>query len=282
MDELIIESYAKINLALDVLYKRQDGYHDLNTIMQQISLKDKLIFRQIDKGIKIESNHLGVPLDTTNLVYKVWDRLKSITGIDRGIHVIIEKNIPIAAGLAGGSGNGAATLEALNKLWALNLSREELMDIGKELGADIPFCLMGGTALAQGIGDKLTRLKSFAGKHILLGNPGIEVSTAYAYSKLNLKGKKNIDISNVISCMENEDLECIGNTLENFMEGPIIQRHPIIAEIKENMIENGALGALMSGSGPTVFGVFEDEEKILFAKEKLLEKIDNVYICKSI
>lgn len=282
MDQIIIESYGKINLALDVLYKREDGYHELNTIMQQISLKDKLIFKEIEKGIIIESTDQDVPIDESNLVYRAWDKLRSITGISRGIHIYIEKHIPIAAGLAGGSSNGAATLKALNQLWNLNLSLEELMKIGESLGADVPFCLLGGTALAQGIGEKLTPLKPFSGKYILLGNPGICVSTPYAYSKLDLNPRENMDLDELVSCMEKEDLNCVGNNFKNIMEDPIIKEYPVIDKIKEIMIENGALGALMSGSGPTVFGLYEDEEKIKTARDELLKIIDKVYICKTI
>ena len=282
MEQLTIESYGKINLALDVLYKREDGYHELNTVMQQISLKDKLIFKEIDSGIIVESRGLKIPLDSTNLVCRAWEYMKDLSGIDKGIHITIEKNIPVAAGLAGGSSNGAATLKALNQLWNLNLSLEELMEIGVKLGADIPFCLLGGTALAQGIGEILTPLQSFNDVYILLGNPGIGVSTEYAYSKLKLEEKKDTDVSKLISCMDIKDLKCVGSSLENIMEEPIIEENPIIKEIKDNMLASGALGTLMSGSGPTVFGLYQDEHSITQAKQKLLEIIDKVYICKTI
>lgn len=282
MEQLTIESYGKINLALDVLYKREDGYHELNTVMQQISLKDKLTFKEIDSGIIVESRGLKIPLDSTNLVCRAWEYMKDLSGIDKGIHITIEKNIPVAAGLAGGSSNGAATLKALNQLWNLNLSLEELMEIGVKLGADIPFCLLGGTALAQGIGEILTPLQSFNDVYILLGNPGIGVSTEYAYSKLKLEQKKDIDVSKLISCMDIKDLKCVGSSLENIMEEPIIEENTIIKEIKDNMLASGALGTLMSGSGPTVFGLYQDEHSITKAKQKLLEIIDKVYICKTI
>ncbi len=281
MEELTMESYGKINLFLDVLYKREDGYHELNTVMQQISLKDKLTFREIESGIKLESFGLKIPLDSTNLVYKAWEYLKDLSGVEKGIHIIIEKNIPVAAGLAGGSSNAAATLKALNQLWNLNLSLEELMKIGGKIGADIPFCLLGGTALAQGIGDVLTPLKSFNDIHILLGNPGIGVSSEYAYSKINLEEKDHLDISKLIEYMDKKDIKSVASSLENIMETFIIEEHPIIQQIKDNMISSGALGTLMSGSGPTVFGIYQDEESIIEAKKKLLKIIDKVYICKT-
>lgn len=281
MEPLIIDAYGKINLALDVLYKRSDGYHEINTVMQQISLKDRLIFKELDKGIEIESRGLKVPLDGSNLVCKAWEHLKAISEIDKGIHITIEKNIPIAAGLAGGSTDAAATLKALNQLWNLNLSKERLMEIGVKIGADVPFCLLGGTALAEGIGEVLTPLDSFQGVHILLGNPGIGVSTEYAYGKLDLKNKDPHDLNRLIACIKSRDLECVGESVENIMEAEIIGENPIIKAIKQNMLSTGALGTLMSGSGPTVFGIYQDKPSIIKAKEKLLEIIDKVYICET-
>lgn len=281
MKELIMESYGKINLALDVLYKRNDGYHEINSIMQQIDLKDILVFSEYESGVIIESNNNEMPLDSTNLIYKAWDKLKDMTGINKGLRIRVEKNIPIAAGLAGGSSNGAITLKALNTLWDLNLTVEELMDIGKNLGADIPFCIMGGTAKAQGIGEKLSKLKPFKDKYILLGNPGIGISTAYAYGRLELNGDR-IDIESLISNMEIENLEAVAKNMRNIMEKPIIEDFPIIQEIKNIMMMYGALGALMSGSGPTVFGLFDDKEKLLFAEKKLKERNFKSYSCMTI
>lgn len=280
MEELIIESYGKVNLALDILYKRDDGYHEINSIMQRINLKDRLTFKDMESGIIIESNNPEVPLDNTNLVYKAWESLKRLTGIDRGIHISIEKHIPIAAGLAGGSSNGAATLQALNQMWNLNLSDGELMTIGKDLGADIPFCIMGGTALAQGIGEKLTRLDSFANKHILLCNPGIKISTKEAYEKINPNGSR-INIDFLAECIRRDDLNCVSKNLSNKMEEAIIEEYPIIQRIKDIMIDHGALGSLMSGSGPTVFGIYDDKEKMKDAKIELLNITEKVYMCET-
>ena len=281
MKELVLESYGKINLALDVLYKREDNYHEISSIMQQISLKDILKYRDNKDGIIMESSDKELPLDSTNLVYRAWEKMKIITGINRGIIIDIEKNIPIAAGLAGGSSNAATTLKALNTLWEAGLSDQELMEIGESLGADVPFCIMGGTARAEGIGEKLTSLNPFKGKYILLGNPGIGISTEYAYSRLDLN-KKRIDIDALVRCMHEEDLACVGKKIQNIMEVPISKEHPIIQEIKRIMLENGALGALMSGSGPTVFGLFDDKDKMIFAHRKLSKRIKKVYNCTTI
>lgn len=281
MKELIIESFGKINLALDILYKRQDNYHEISSVMQQISLKDKLIFTELKDGIIMECDNKELPLDSSNLIYKAWEKMKEVTKINRGLHVKIEKNIPIAAGLAGGSSNGAATLEALNYLWGLNFTKEELMKIGLSLGADMPFCILGGTAKAEGIGEILTPLKPFKDKHILLGNPGIGISTAYAYGRLTLN-EERYDIEGLIKCMESDDMSCVASKMKNKMETTIILDNPIIDEIKSIMIENGALGSLMSGSGPTVFGLFDDEDKMETAYSKLLQRIDKVYKCTTI
>ena len=281
MKELIIESFGKINLALDILYKRQDNYHEISSIMQQISLKDKLIFTELKDGIIMECDNKELPLDSSNLIYKAWEKMKEVTKINRGLHVKIEKNIPIAAGLAGGSSNGAATLEALNYLWGLNFTKEELMKIGLSLGADMPFCILGGTAKAEGIGEILTPLKPFKDKHILLGNPGIGISTAYAYGRLTLN-EERYDIEGLIKCMESDDMSCVASKMKNKMEAAIIMENPIIDDIKSTMLENGALGALMSGSGPTVFGLFDDMDKMETAYSKLSQRIDKVYKCTTI
>lgn len=281
MQDLIIDSYAKVNLALDVLYKRDDGYHEINSIMQQISLKDTIVFSDRRYGIIIESQEKELPLDSSNLAYRAWEKMKNITGINRGIHIKIEKNIPIAAGLAGGSSNGATTLKAINQLWDLKLTQEELMSIGKTLGADVPFCILGGTARAQGIGELLTPLKPFKDKYILLANPGIGISTAYAYSKINLDSNR-YDINGLIQCMEKEDLPSVAKMMKNRMEEAILKEYPIIVEIKRTMVKLGALEALMSGSGPTVFGLFDDRDKMLFAHKKLSHRIKKAYNCATI
>ncbi len=274
MDKIILESYGKINLSLDVLYRRDDNYHELNTIMQEIELKDTIILKEIDKGLKIECNDKDVPLDNKNLVYKAWEEIINILGENRGIHINIDKKIPVASGLAGGSSNAAAVLKGLNELWKLGLSQKELMEIGLRIGADVPFCIMGGTAYAEGIGEKLTRLKPFSNKMLLLANPGIPISTVNVYNSLDLSAKgKNTDIKQIIKYIEKEDLEALAQNMFNTMENVVIREYPIIAEIKEDMLKYGALGSLMSGSGATVFGLFDDEGKLEKCKEELNKKV---------
>lgn len=273
MKNIEIESYGKINLALDVLYKRDDNYHEINTIMQQISLKDIVKIENISKkDIIIECNKSDLPLDSSNLVYKAWQKIKEKTGIEKGVKINIHKEIPIAAGLAGGSSNAAATLIGLNKLWNLDLSDEELQEIGVSIGADVPYCLVGGTSHARGIGEILTKIIRFEGKHLLLFNPGIQISTAYVYGKLRPERSNRIDIEKIISFIEKDDLMGVATNMKNIMEDVVIEQYPIIGEIKKYMLECGALGSLMSGSGSTVFGLFDDMDKLNYCKEKLSHK----------
>ena len=283
MGEIILNSYGKINLALDVLYKRDDGYHEINTIMQQINLKDTIKLKDIKEGIIIESNQKGVPLDNTNLVYKAWEEIVKKTGVNRGIHIVIDKNIPIAAGLAGGSSNAAATMKGLNTRWGLNLSQEELMEIGVNIGADVPFCILGGTAYAQGIGEKLTPLNEFSNKLVLLANIDVSIPTAYVYESLNLDAKDNkIDIHKLIEYIQKDNLPLLAQNMFNVMEQVVVSKYPILEEIKRTMMIHGALGSLMSGSGPTVFGLFDNESKLYSCKKELEKYVNRIFVCKTI
>ncbi len=272
MKEIVMESYGKINLGLDVLYKREDNYHEINTIMQQISLSDTLIMREIKEGIELDCNNKELPLDSTNLVYHAWKKMQEKTGINRGIQINIHKRIPIAAGLAGGSSNAAAVLKGLNELWNVGLSEKELREIGVGIGADVPYCIMGGTALAEGIGEKLTKLRPFRGKNLLLINPGIGVSTTEVYNSLRLEKQPRMDIKRIISSIEKDDIKSVAESITNIMEEVVIERNPIISEIKKDMLKYGALGSLMSGSGPTVFGLFDDLAQLELSEKILKEK----------
>lgn len=279
--KLQLDSYAKINLSLDVVRKRDDGYHEIRSIMQQIDLLDQVSIDENKSGVIITCDDKSVPTDESNLVYKAWKELSKHANTKVGIRVHIKKRIPVAAGLAGGSSNCATTLRALNQLWDLSLKDQELMDIGIKIGADVPYCLMGGTALAEGIGEKLTSLRDFKDKALLIANPGIQISTAYAYSKLEL-GKRKDTINEILDCVKNEDLKCLSEKMYNVMEDKIIPEHPQIKEIKEMMINNGALGSLMSGSGASVFGFYEDLDYLKFAEKKLREKLPFVFRAKTI
>lgn len=281
MKKIVMESYGKINLGLDVLYKRQDGYHEINTIMQQISLKDTLVIEENKDNIILQSNKKDLPLDSRNLMHKAWVKLREKTNIKRGVKIRIDKQIPIAAGLAGGSSNAAIVLRALNSLWELGLSEEELRNIGVEIGADVPYCIMGGTAYAEGIGEKLTKLKPFSGKSILLVNPGIEVSTEYVYKNLKIKKSPILDMEKIILDIEKDDMKSLGRDIKNIMEEVVTKEYPIIKEIKKEMKRCGALGALMSGSGPTVFGLFDDKDKLKYCKERFTGKLNKGIILEA-
>lgn len=273
MKKIIMESYGKINLGLDVLYKRQDGYHEINTIMQQISLKDTLTIEKNKDDIIIQSNNNNLPLDSTNLMYKAWEKLRERFEIKDGVKITIDKQIPIAAGLAGGSSNAAAVLKALNILWELGLKEEELRDIGVEIGADVPYCIMGGTAYAEGIGEKLTPLKSFSGKHILLVNPGIEISTEYVYKNLELNSSR-INMEEIILNLQKDDMKSLGKNIKNIMEKVVIDKYPIVKEIIKEMKNCGALVTSMSGSGPTVFGLFDEKDRLEYCKDIFTKKLN--------
>lgn len=275
MKSIKLDAYGKINLSLDVLRRREDGYHDLRMIMQQIELKDTVEIEEIEKDkIVIESDSQKIPTDERNIVYKIADSLKRKYGVNSGVKIRIEKRIPVSAGLAGGSTDAAATLRGLNELWGLGLSEAELMEHGKPIGADIPYCIYGGTALAEGIGEKLTRLKGFGGKHILLANPEIQVSTAQIYQNLNLEGlNKRPDTERLMQAISEDDLEYVASNMVNVLETVTIPLHPVIEDIKREMMSSGALGALMSGSGPTVFGIFKTEKELDESKAKLDKKV---------
>ncbi len=266
--EISLDAYAKINLSLDVLYKREDGYHELSMIMQQIDLKDNVTLKHNESDVIIECNNPKVPRNHKNLAYKAWETLSKRYNIKRGVYINIHKNIPVAAGLAGGSSNAAAVLVGLNKLWDLNLSQEELMNVGVEVGADVPYCIMGGTALAEGIGEKLTKIKPFHYDNILLAKPDLEVSTAYVYKNLNLKKVNNHpDIHSIIKNLDN--INFLTSNMGNVLESVTISKYGIIKQIKDEMIKYGALGSLMSGSGPTVFGIFNKRKELKNCKHKL-------------
>ncbi|RKD30915.1 4-(cytidine 5'-diphospho)-2-C-methyl-D-erythritol kinase [Thermohalobacter berrensis] len=283
MKRIIVDAYAKINLSLDVLRRREDGYHEVEMIMQQVDLKDIITIKEIEKGIIIESNKKEVPTDSSNLVYKAWDIICKKFNIDRGVYININKNIPIAAGLAGGSSDAAALLKGLNKLWNLGLTKNELMELGVNIGADVPFCIMGGTALAQGIGEKLTRLNNFSNIYILLATPDIQVSTAYVYKNLNLKEiSVRPDTHKLIEYMEDNDIDSVAKKMVNVLENVTIKKYPIIQEIKKDMINGGALGSLMSGSGPTVFGIYNNEKLLKETERKLKKRLSKVYSVKTI
>jgi len=282
MKEIIIKSYGKINLSLDVVRKREDGYHDIDTIMQRISLYDNLHIKRISgDDLIIKSNNKLVPLDNTNLVYKGWEKLKKYKKEATGIEIFIDKKIPMAAGLAGGSTNVASFMAVLNKIWNLNLKNEELMQIGKTIGADVAYFFDGRTCRAQGIGEILTPIKEFKGYNVLIVNNGKDISSKYVYTNIKPSGQ-NDKMTKVIEAIEENNLEKLQKYGYNNMEEVSFNLYKDIEIIKKDMLEKGADFSLMSGSGPTVFGIFEDLDKLYKAEKYFKEKYKNVYIAKTI
>ncbi|MDO4941824.1 MAG: 4-(cytidine 5'-diphospho)-2-C-methyl-D-erythritol kinase [Lachnospiraceae bacterium] len=282
MRELQLRAYGKINLGLDVVRKREDGYHELRMIMQTVGLYDELKMKIIPEDeIRLTVNLSFLPTNENNLIYKAIAMLKEEFGIKQGIEAKLEKRIPVAAGMAGGSSNAAAALVGMNRLFQLGLSKKKLMDYGVRLGADVPYCIMRGTALSEGIGEILTPLPPMPDCYILLAKPGISVSTKYVYQNLKVNEiKDHPDIDGVVDSLKQGDLKGICDRLGNVLETVTIKEHPMIEEIKQFMIEQGAAGALMSGSGPTIFGIFEDKGVAKKALENMhrFEYIKQAYV----
>ncbi len=262
MDSISLKALAKINLGLDVVRRREDGYHEVRMIMQTIHLYDKLdITKTKEPGIAITSNLSYVPTNENNLVYKAGKLLMDEFQITEGVSVDLSKRIPVAAGMAGGSSDAAAMLYGMNRIFDLGLSQKELMKRGVRIGADVPYCLMRGTALAEGIGEKLTQLPPMVKCPVLIAKPQISVSTKFVYENLKLNENTiHPDIDQLVTDIKHKDLNAIAGHMGNVLETVTIPAYPIIADIKNKMLESGAINSMMSGSGPTVFGLFDDEE----------------------
>ena len=276
-------SYAKINLTLDVLSKRPDGYHNVEMIMQTVSLYDLILVDKTEKNISISTNLKYLPVNEKNIAYKAALEFFKYTCITGGCKIMIHKNIPVAAGLAGGSGNAAAVLCSLDKLYNTNLSSDELMDIASKLGADVPYCIMGGTSLATGIGEILTHLPSIPKCNILMVKPPISVSTAAIYEAIDTAEiDKRPNTNAMIDAIKRQDLRLLAQNLSNVMGNVTETMHPIVKGIRRKMLMNGALGAVMSGSGPTVFGIFPDYETAKKSHDSFYYQFKEVYLVSAI
>lgn len=262
MDSITVNAYAKINLGLDVLRRREDGYHDICSIMQSLMFHDTLtVRRNASKQIIIHTNDPSLPVDQNNLVYKAAALFLNTISVNEGLDITLEKSIPIAAGLAGGSSDAAAVLKGLNELFEAAVPIDELMKLGKMIGADVPYCLLLGTALSEGIGERLTPLPPMPDCHILLVKPSVSVSTKYVYENLNLSGAvAHPDISTMLEYLKAGDLTGLAGSMDNILQTVTIREYPLIEVIKKEMLRQGALTSLMSGSGPTVFGIFQEGE----------------------
>lgn len=261
MDKIKLKALGKINLGLDVLGRRPNGYHDVRMVMQTVYLYDQILLEKTDKeGISLKTNLFYLPVNENNLAYRAAKMLIDEFAIKEGVHISLEKHIPVAAGMAGGSSNAAAVLYGMNRLFQLGLTDQELMERGVKLGADVPYCIMRGTVLAEGIGEELTPLPAMPKCHVLLAKPPISVSTQKVYEKLDAQEvTKHPDIDGILLGLLTGDLKKITSSMGNVLENVTITEYPQIERIKDVMKEEGALNAMMSGSGPTVFGIYDDK-----------------------
>ena len=274
MEKIIKKAYGKINLGLDVLRRRPDGYHEVKMIMQMVDIYDTLTFeKREDNQIVLSANREEIPCDESNLIYKAAKLLFDYKQVAYGVNIHLEKRIPVAAGMAGGSTDAAAAFTGLNELFELGVSQQELMELAVKVGADVPYCILGGCALSEGIGEVLTPLPNPPYCEMVIAKPDINVSTKYVYENLNLPElKTHPDIDGMREAIEAGSLDGIINRLENVLESVTVKKYGIIQDIKDEMISLGASNAIMSGSGPTVFGFFDSKEEAETAKEKILEK----------
>ena len=278
-----IKAYAKINISLDVVGKREDGYHLLEMIMQTIDLYDIVEVKKVKNGIQLECDKYYVPTDERNIAYKAAMIFKEHFGIDEGVYINIKKNIPVSAGLAGGSTDGAAVLKLMNKIFNINASDEELRKMAVKLGADVPYCINGGTALCEGIGEQITQLKPFKDKILVLIKPPFGVSTKNVYKEFDLsKVILHPKTKELIKNMEEDNLEFVANNMKNLLENVTLRRHKTIANIKEGARMKERSGTMMSGSGPTVFAFFDDMYKAQLCYDYMKDKYKDVFITRTI
>ncbi|MGL5258597.1 MAG: 4-(cytidine 5'-diphospho)-2-C-methyl-D-erythritol kinase [Lachnospiraceae bacterium] len=273
MERLILNAMGKINLSLDVIRKREDNYHEVRMIMQTLNLYDTLLFEKTtEDGIVILVDCDTIPCDENNLIYKVTKMMFEQFRLKGGFRISLEKRIPMAAGMAGGSADAAATFVAINQMYQLNQSMDDLKKLAVKIGADVPYCLEGGTSLSEGIGEILTPLASPPHCYVLVVKPNISVSTKYVYENLQLGGNvSHPNVDAMIEAINKQDLRTMCFHMENILETVTVKKYPFIEEIKTHLREYGAINAIMSGSGPTVFGIFEDEHIGLEAKRKIEE-----------
>lgn len=297
MEQLKLKAYAKINLSLDVVRRRPDGYHDVKMIMQTVDLYDVITMEKAESGIHTsvemgksftaESKSFGekedsikadpileeLPADENNLIYKAAKLVMDSKKITEGVKIHLQKNIPIAAGMAGGSTDAAAVFRGMNQLFSLGMSTEEMKEMAVKIGADVPYCIEGGTQLSEGIGEILTPVKGIPHFYLLIAKPEISVSTKYVYENLHLEElSKHPDVDGMVEAIKISDLDGIVSRLENVLETVTVKKYPVIGEIREFMKQHGAENALMSGSGPTVFGIYKDRQKAEEAAELLKQE----------
>ena len=283
MDNLTVKAFAKINLSLDVLGTLPNGYHEVKMVMQTVSLYDIVELTKLDEGIELGCSLKFLPTGVDNLAYRAAEAFFNETGIKGGVKIYLKKHIPVGAGLAGGSSNAAAVLTGLNRLYEAKLSTRKLCEIGTALGADVPYCIIGGTRLAEGIGEKLSPLPPLPDCHIVLVKPAFSISTKWVYDNIDsCPGLVHPPTQKLIEALENGDLYTMCENMGNVLEDVSIAHYPVLTPVKEDLVSLGAIASQMSGSGPTVFGIFDDEEKARNAKEVLWGKYKTAYVCRGV
>ena len=282
MNRIELKALGKINLGLDVLGRRENGYHDVRMVMQTLYLYDQItIIKKETPGIEVKTNLFYLPVDENNLAYRAAKLLMDEFDVKEGVSIYLDKHIPVAAGMAGGSSNAAAVLFGINRMFDLGLSQQELMDRGVKLGADVPYCIMRGTVLAEGIGEILTPLPALPKCYVLIAKPPISVSTKLVYEKLDSHEiEDHPDIDGILEGLEAQDIKKIASCMGNVLEKVTVEEYPVIEDIKNVMKEQGALNAMMSGSGPTVFGIFDNKHLARNAADKIrkMELAKQVYV----
>ena len=280
---MLVKAYGKINISLDVVGKREDGYHLLKMIMQNVDLYDSISFEKCNKGINISCNKPYIPTDEKNLVYKAAKLFMDTYDIREGINIYLKKNIPVAAGMAGGSADAAAVFKTLKQVFEIDVDDNELMKLGVKIGADVPYCITGGTALCEGIGEIITPLKPFKNHILVLVKPNFGVSTREVYKNLDIsKIFKHPDTEVLIKAIEQEKLQDVCNNMKNLLENVTLRKYPVLKRIKEDMFKMGSMGSMMSGSGPTIFAFFDDMLKAQRCYEKFKTQYKEVYITRTI
>lgn len=286
MKELTIPAYAKINLTLDVLGKRPDGYHDLSMVMQSVSLADQVIIRETgEEGFTLKTDLGFLPGADQNIAGVAARAFARHTGADlSGLEIELQKHIPVCAGTAGGSSDGAAVLRGLNRWFSCGLSLRHLAEIGEEVGSDVPYCVLGCTALAEGRGEKLTCLPALPDCHIVLCKPGFSVSTPELFRRIDeLKLRFHPDTAGVLAALEEGDLAGVSRRMFNVFEEALpAQRRAVVEEIKSTLLSRGALGACMSGTGPTVFGIFDNAESAQSVADELKQSYAETFLTKNV
>lgn len=280
---MLVKAYAKVNLSLDIIGKREDNYHILRTIIQAIDLYDVIIINKVSKGIYLYCDKNYIPCDIRNLAYKAADLFINTYNISGGIRINIKKNIPVSAGLAGGSADAAAVLRAMRDIYKPHLSNKELEKLALKIGTDVVYCINGGTALCEGIGEKVTRITSFKNHILVLVKPPFGVSSKEAYSNLDInKINKHPDTKLILKAIDEDNILILSKNMKNILENVVLKKHFILKQIKRETMILGAVGCLMSGSGPTIFGLFDDMLKAQNCYDKMKDKYKEVFITRTI